>query len=68
MKTFKEFLQQHERKNTAFGELAHDILTDPCLEDMEDYETITGHMAIHGACTDARKTFKRAWNKYQKSL
>lgn len=62
--TFKKWLESHNKKETAIGDLARDIDRDVSFPKVNNMGLILSHLKYMGACPDAIKTFKEAWKQY----
>lgn len=59
--SFRSWLKQHRKADTALGDLARDVLADPSWpRGRGSLDTYRDHMRAHGAI----EVLERAWEQY----
>lgn len=63
--SFRTWLKQHRKADTAIGDLARDALADPCWpRGRGSLDAYRNHMCSHGAITRAIEALEQAWEQY----
>jgi uncharacterized protein YozE (UPF0346 family) len=64
--TFPEWLSHHERQDDQIGDLACDVKDDRSRPaSLTTYAEWRAYLRMRGACPEALRTLKSAWNAYE---
>lgn len=65
--TFRQWIiTRRINSDTPVGDLARDIKDDKNFPNTYDYSEMIGYLKYKGACKEARKAFREAFNIYSK--
>lgn len=67
--SFRTWLKQYRKDDTALGDLARDVLADPSWpRGRADLDTYRDHLSAHGAIPRAIEVLELAWEQYSSRI
>ena len=62
--SFRQFVTLHKTENSPAGDVARDLLDDPCAKGLRSWNSLRKHMIQHNACEEALEALDNLYRAF----